>query len=181
MRIVNSKYTKYILLFFFALTIFWGSWIMRKAMVNLQTSSGTSQMLDLLPAADDNQVYSYLDSVGNDGRNVLVGIYQFEDFIFPMAYGPFLFLAILYFIGKAYPHNKGLLLLAILPILGVGVDYMENFSIISIIRSYPNKVSLAGMIGTITLVKWILAGSSGAAMIGSFVLFMVKRKAIRNK
>lgn len=179
MRIVDSKYTKYILLFFFVFTGFWSAWMMRKAMVNLQTSSGTSQMLDILPGANNNKVYSYLDSVGNEGRDVLVSIYQFEDFIFPMAYGPFLFLAILYFIGKTYPQKKGLLLLALLPVLGVCVDYIENFSIISIIRSYPNRISLASMIGNVTLVKWILSGLSGTAMIGSFILFMLNRKAIK--
>ncbi len=179
MRIVNSKYTKYILIFFFVFTGFWSSWMMRKAMFKLKTAAGTSQMLDLLPGVDSKKVYNYLDSAGNDGREVLVSIYQFEDFIFPMAYGPFLFLAILYFIGKSYPQKKSLLLLSLFPLLGVCVDYIENFSIISIIRSYPNRVSLADMIGSITLIKWILSGLSGAAMMGSFILFMVKRKTIK--
>lgn len=181
MRIINSTYTKYILLFLFIFTSFWSVWMMRKAMFKLQAASGTSQMLDILPGINKNKVYTYLDSVGNEGRDVLVSIYQFEDFIFPLAYGPFSFLAILYFLGKVYPHKKGLLLIALLSLLGVCLDYIENFSIISIIRSYPNKVALAGMIGNITLVKWILAGLSGAAVMGSFILFMVKRKSLRNK
>lgn len=175
MRFLQSKYSTYVLFIWFAFTGIWSGVMMQNAMKSLKKASRSADMLDLKPNGTSASVYHYLDRTGDEGRKVLVGIYQFEDFIFPMAYGPFLILAIAYFFFKSFPNKKYLCWLCIVPVLGVCFDYIENFSIIHIIESYPQQISTASILGKITLAKWITAGASGLLLIISLVFFITKR------
>lgn len=126
-------------------------------------------------------IYQYLDSAGENGRKELVSIYKFEDLIFPMIYGPFFFLAIVYYLRKSFPQKKYLLLLSLIPVLMVCFDYIENFSLIRIIKAYPNQIpSIATILGKITLTKWILGLISGILVLSSFSIF-IRRKYFLKK
>lgn len=175
MRLLDSKYFSYILFSWFVFTGIWSGVMMQNAMNKLVKASDSKDMLDLQPNGTSESVYHYLDRTGEAGRTVLKGIYTFEDFVFPMAYGPFLFLAIAYFFHKRFPNKKYLLWFSAFPVLGVCFDYVENFSIINIIDSYPQQISSAGMLGKITLMKWITAGASVLLLVVSFSLFVAKR------
>ncbi len=175
MRFLDSKYIKPILLFSFAFTLVWSGWFMRRALDRLSKVTGSSEMVDTQPTSTPGKVYDYLDRCGEEGRDVLVSIYRFEDFIFPFAYGPFFFLGIVWFLRKGFPNRKYLLWLAVVPLLGVCFDYAENFSMIRIIGSFPEKITSASMVGVYTLLKWILLVPSTLLLGISFLLFLRNR------
>ncbi len=176
MKILDSKYSRYILFLLFIFTLIWSVLIMPLALRKVAHATGSSTMLDTQPTSEPTGTYQYLERVGEEGRQVLLSIYQFEDFVFPIAYGSFFFFAIAYWLRKSFPDKRFLLLLSCIPLLMVYFDFAENFTIVRLINHYPNQLtSTAKTLGTYTLVKWILGLISGGIFIGSFLIFVVKK------
>lgn len=180
MKLIDSKFFKYLLLFFFVFTLVWAGFMM-VGIQKFSDAAGTGLMLDTQPGVTANDVYQYMDRIGEDGRKTLISFYHFEDFVFPIAYGLFFFLAINYYLRKCFPKKKALLLLSLFSFFMVACDYTENFSIINIAESYPNKIPVVNYIGTITLVKWLVGLVCGICMIVPFGIFVWRKYIMKTK
>lgn len=175
MRFLDSKRSKWVILFFFILTGLWGGIVMTQASKKLKAASGSTDLLDIQPKESTADIYQYLEQVGSDGRAILKKIYHFHDFLFPLIYGGFYLLSIAYLIRRI-SKNKRWLLFLIVPLLMVVFDYIENFSILKLINAYPEKlVGLAGMLSAITLMKWSLGIVAGIILITSLIIHLIRK------
>lgn len=175
MKFLNSPYTKWIVLFLLALTGFWGAVVMNQASHNLIAAAGSDELLDTQLNVSVETMYAYLNKLGNNGRSVLKSIYLFHDLFFPIIYGSFYIMAIAYFINQL-SRNKKWMLLTLIPLIMVLADFIENFIIVQLINNFPNQNQvLASILGSITLIKWLLGIIAGLVLVTSILLVYIKK------
>lgn len=175
MKLLNSPYSKWIVLLLFALTGFWGAVVMNQASHNLITATGSDELLDTQLNVSVETIYAYLNKVGNNGRSVLKSIYLFHDFLFPIIYGFFYIMAIAYFINQL-SVNKKWMLLTLIPLIMILADFVENFIIVQLINTFPiQNHGLASILGSITLIKWLLGIIAGLVLVTSILLVIIKK------
>jgi hypothetical protein len=180
MKILQSKYFAYLVLFSFALFLFWSFGPMKTIEKKLVNATGSKEMLDLKPAGSPDEVHGYVNKIGPSGRTVLKEMYTYQDFIYPICYGSFFTMALLFFISRVAPKNRKMLLLAVFPVLMMIADYVENSSILEIIEQPSSTTSAAFYLGTITTIKWILGVISILLLLILMSVFGYK-KAFRKK
>jgi len=97
------------------------------------------KILDMMPAGYDFEyVKQLMEALGEDGRRY----YQFRqipiDLIFPFFFGISNCLIMAWVIDKFGKNNTNWLWVCYLPLFAGFFDYAENFSVISILNSYPD-------------------------------------------
>lgn len=175
MKVSNSKYLKFTLLFFLVFTLGWSLGFMLPVTNQFKHASRGMQMLDLNPQWNELQVKTYLQDAGAEGRLILASIYKKEDFIFPLAYGPFLMLAMIWYSRKLELSSKRTWLWVLLPLTMMAFDYWENFSILHLLQVYPQTAAVGGYLYIITLVKWGLGGICGITLTTLLCWFLFKK------
>lgn len=112
-------------------------------------------LFDLSPAG-----YSYetaialLDALGAEGRNVYLTLQLPVDFIYPGLFAVSCALLLIWLFGKCHPADSKIFYFAIVPVMGGVFDYLENLSIVGMIKSYPDVATrLVDMASTFTILK----------------------------
>jgi hypothetical protein len=84
-------------------------------------------------------------------------------------------MAIAYFINQL-SRNKKWMLLTLIPLIMVLADFIENFIIVQLINNFPNQnQGLASILGSITLIKWLLGIIAGLVLVTSILLVYIKK------
>lgn len=169
-----NKYLGYASVFFLIFTLFWSLGMMLPSINKFAKANGNREMMDLSPKKNADEVYAYMDKTTEEGRIELKNIYSFQDFVFPMAYSPFILLTLLYFHRRIGGGKKMRWICILVPITMAGFDYAENFSILSVLENYPAKVNAAENIGMFTGLKWAMGLSSALAL--TTMLWVVRLK-----
>lgn len=99
-------------------------------------------------------ILSLFELIQEEGRQKMMFIYGIIDMAFPIVYG-FLFYLLIGKLNKSFSHSIWSLI-KYLPILAVLFDYLENFSILYLLYSFPiiNK-TIVSIGSTATSLKWI--------------------------
>jgi hypothetical protein len=181
MSSVNGKYLKISLIFFFVFTIGWTLGFMIPATEQFKQASNGMGMLDLTPQWNQHQMQTYLNDAGTAGRQIMVSIYQKEDFIFPLAYGPLLMLIMIWYGRKLKLSSKLIWLWVLLPLTTMAVDYWENFSALHLLKIYPNIDMVGSYLYMITLAKWSLVGMGVIVITTLLVGFLFKRYRLNKR
>ena len=84
------------------------------------------------------EVVSDFEKLGVEGRHVYQFIVGRIDMIFPVIYGLFFILTLAYLLKKITPPHSKWMLIALLPVLGMLFDYLENFNTLSLLKNYPD-------------------------------------------
>jgi hypothetical protein len=168
MSSVSNKYLGIGVIVFFIFTVGWSLGMMLPSINKFAKANDSREMMDLSPKNSPAAVYEYMDKTTPEGREELKTIYSFEDFVFPMAYGPFILLTLLFFHKKAMGRKKMFWICFVVPVVMVTCDYLENFSILQVIENYPNKIAVAERIGMFTSLKWAM-GLSSALILGTML------------
>lgn len=101
------------------------------------------------------EVYRILDLQQQSGRQAYIKFLLFFDTMFPLLYG-IAFSALLAkvflktFSKTSWTHN-----LIIVPLIVAIFDYLENFSIITMLIKYPERIWIANIAGYFTACKWL--------------------------
>jgi hypothetical protein len=151
-----NRYVGFSAILFLIFTLCWSAFMMLPAIDQFYKTDGLDLMFDSVIGLTGTDINNLLNATTPKGRKILVSIYRFEDFVFPMIYGPFLCTAIFYSIRKKFPTHKIYLLLLLSPFIMVLFDYLENFSIIHVVECYPTQAPMANFIGIFTTIKMIL-------------------------
>jgi hypothetical protein len=175
MKFIQSKYLGYSTILFFVFFLVWSFGPMMGIEKKLENTTGTREMLDLKPASNSEEIYRYVSKIGEPGHKVLAEMYTFQDLIYPLVYGPVLWLGLLYVISRSFPGRKKLTWLSVPALLMMIADYLENFSILLIISNPTEKLALAGYVGIFTAVKWILGFVSVAFLVVFGLIFTIKK------
>jgi hypothetical protein len=103
------------------------------------------------------EAIALLKSLGNEGRRMYLYQQIPLDLMYPGLFGISSCLVLAYFLNKLKRIETNYIYLTILPIISGAFDYLENFSIIAMLNSFPdvsqNLVSLASIF---TIIKSLL-------------------------
>lgn len=126
--------------------------------INLAT--GGLKILDSSPVFSDGEVYHRLEAFGEIGREMYQRLTYTSDVVFP-----FSFLVFLFFLGRFVIQNSSggrvsTLILYTMPVVWFLADIIENVIVYLVLDSYPQQLVIAGVLGYVTITKFILLGLS---------------------
>lgn len=138
-----------------------------------QVIEGTNtsiQLLDTMLNYSTKEAYEQLAAYGEYGRTICLLSTLILDSLFPLLYGAFMGL-ILVFLFRETKYK----VLILLPLAVILVDYVENSHIAFLIINFPEKLPLVVYCSNVvTLIKWSLIGL--VLMAVSFGFFLRNRK-----
>ncbi len=102
------------------------------------------KLLDMIPTGYDlNYVSELFNSLGEIGRETYLTNQIPVDMIYPLLFGLTYCLLLAYFLKKLNKLNTPFTYLCIIPIIAGIADYLENFGIIVMLKSYPDLTEIA--------------------------------------
>lgn len=142
----------------------------------LATGSERSPDTSFFYTADD--VYEIAKEYGPEGRSYYIKSRVTFDVVWPISYGLFLTAALSLLLSKVSYRLKWLERLNLLPILGVALDYLENFATATAMSIYPKTIFLASLAPYFTVLKWsCIYASFGIAVVGVPIVLILKLKS----
>ncbi len=112
-------------------------------------------LFDLSPTGYSYQhAISLLETLGETGRNVYLYQQLPIDFIYPGLFAISYSLLLVWLFSKSIPADSRMFYLVLVPVFAGLFDYLENVSIISMIRSFPAlSQELVGIASTFSILK----------------------------
>ena len=137
--------------------------------------------LDTRMSYSPDEIRTLFDSLGTEGRDIyktVVGI----DMLYPVVYGLLFILILAWLLKKITHENSGWMLLALIPVLGVLFDHLENINTLKLLNRYPDISTAAVAWGEkMTLLKHSF-GVLSVALAGLLaVVYLVKRLIHRKR
>lgn len=106
--------------------------------------SNGMKLLDMMPTGYDlNYVSELFNSLGEIGRGTYLTNQIPVDMIYPFLFGLTYCLLLAYFLKKINKRNTPFMYLCLLPIIAGIADYLENFGIVAMLKSYPELTEIA--------------------------------------
>jgi len=98
----------------------------------------------------------YINGLNDNEKSYYINNFHLFDTFYPIIYGIFYIITLLYFILNFLPKNKFFKLILLIPIIGVICDYCENILIDSFIKNI-NTVSniMCALSSSLTIIKFI--------------------------
>ncbi len=114
------------------------------------------------------ELYQMAETYGQQGRLDYIRARFSFDLIWPLVYAFFLTTSISWVFGRAFQDTSIWQMANILPLVGLGFDYLENISTSLVMLRYPTQTAfLAALAPFFTMIKWIfIGGSFGLLLIG---------------
>jgi hypothetical protein len=135
--------------------------ILPKAQRTLELASGKPGyiQLDLRPGFSPDQAWEALNALGETGRQQYRFFEAFFDIIYPLIYGIFFAMMIVFLFRQVGGRLSRMTAVAWFPLVGMVADWLENIGIIRLIDAFPERAdgwakfaSIAGQ------VKWFFSG-----------------------
>ena len=102
------------------------------------------KLLDMMPTGYDlNYVKALFNALGDGGRELYLTRQLPVDMIYPLLFGLTYCLLLAYFLNKINKLNSPFRYLCLIPVVAGIADYMENFGIMALLKSYPNLTEMA--------------------------------------
>jgi hypothetical protein len=136
-------------------------------------------LFDLSPTGYSTQhAITLLESLGQEGRNVYLYQQLPIDFLFPGLFAVSHALLLTWLFAKSFESNSKIFYLAIVPILGGFFDYLENISIVCMIKSFPELSQ--GLVATASIFTILKSASVAAFFVLLYigVASLLKQKAV---
>ena len=148
---------------------------------NTMGFSNGMKLLDMIPTGYDlNYVSELFSSLGENGRKTYLTNQIPVDMIYPLLFGLTYCLLLAYFLKKLNKLNAPYTYLCLLPIIAGIADYLENFGIITMLKSYPDLTEIAvKTTNSFSLIKSISTSVFFIVLI--IVLIILGFKAINRK
>ncbi len=128
------------------------------------------QVLDTRFSYIKKDVLQLFKDLKIEGKEKVKFVSGVVDMIYPLIYGILLFLLMTKV--TSYFSNKRLKIICLLPLIGMLFDYVENFSILNMLNSYPVISDTQVFISSsATSLKWLFLYTS---ILLIFVLIMIK-------
>ncbi|MDT8305694.1 MAG: hypothetical protein RRC07_07135 [Anaerolineae bacterium] len=133
-----------------------------------EQASGSSASPDTSLVYTAEQLYAWAEAYGAAGRAAYVRARLTFDVVWPLVYTLFLTTALSWLMARAFAAGSRWRLTAVVPLLGMVFDFLENGATSLVMVRYPAETPVvAQMAGVLTLVKWLLVGGSfGLLLVG---------------
>ncbi len=120
-------------------------------------------------------LYDMAEAFGETGRQAYIRARFTFDLVWPLVYGFFLVTAIGWLAGRLFEPGARWRQLNLLPIFGVGFDYLENMATSLVMARYPAQTPVVDALAPVfTLVKWLFVGGSFVALAGLAVAALAR-------
>jgi hypothetical protein len=134
-----------------------------------ETGSGESPDMSFYYTAAD--LYRMAEAYGEQGRRAYVRVRWTFDLVWPLVYAAFLGTAISWVFGRAFaPDSRWQRITRranLVPLLGMGFDYLENLSASLVILRYPARTAVVDTLAPLfTMVKWVFVNGSFLVLLG---------------
>ena len=130
------------------------------------------KLLDMMPTGYDlNYVGELFDSLGEIGRGTYLTNQIPVDMIYPLLFGLSYCLLLAFFLKKLKKLNAPYIYLCLLPIIAGIADYLENFGIITMLKSYPDLTQ--GMVSTTSLFSVIKSISTSVFFVILIIMLIL--------
>ena len=139
-----------------------------------------AQPIDLeIPTYSAERAHEMVEGYGEEGRALYKKIEMTADVIYPLLYGFAFALVITFLMKKAASGQEWTKWLALLPLIAMSADFIENFFIINLLNQFPQQPNqIAEMAAIFSLIKWSFFFSTlGTIVVGLSLL--LKRKIRR--
>jgi hypothetical protein len=137
----------------------------QSAQAEAETGSAASPDTSLFYSPET--LYDLAEAYGPEGREAYIRARFTFDLIWPLVYGLFLTTAISWMYGVAFAPDSQWQRANLVPLLGIGLDYLENLSTSLVMARYPDPTPvIVWLAPVLTLAKWVFVG-------GSFVVLLV--------
>lgn len=148
---------------------------------NTMKFSNGMKLLDMMPTGYDlNYVSELFRSLGENGRWTYLTNQIPVDMIYPLLFGLSYCLLLGYFLKKINKLETPFTYLCLLPVIAGIADYLENFGIIAMLKSYPDITMVAvKTTSSFSLIKSISTSSFFIILI--IVLIVLGYKTINRK
>lgn len=143
--------------------------------------SNGMKLLDMIPTGYDlGYVSELFSSLGENGRETYLTSQIPVDMIYPLLFGLTYCLLLGYFLKKLNKLNTLFTYLCLIPIIAGIADYLENFGIIAMLKSYPELTEIS--VKTTSFFSLVKSISTTAFFITLIiVLVILGLKAINEK
>ncbi len=151
---LNKKMT---LLFFIVAAIIFSSfiiWVLPTVSSTTKEITGSSLSPDTSFFYSVGTLYQIAEDYGEAGREYYVNSRFTFDVIWPMVYGIFLVSALSLTFKKPI-SGKAFFQFNLLPLFGVGFDFLENITVAYLMILYPKTSLIANFAPYFTLLKWL--------------------------
>ena len=98
------------------------------------------RILDARFSYNFEQVNSLFAKMGSEGRETYHFIVANVDMVYPLVYGLFFILSIASLLKKIFPGRPNTLPVALIPLIAVVFDYLENFNTLKMLGNFPNII-----------------------------------------
>jgi len=155
-------------LFLFILTNIVYAIMLTVTIPEVMNYSGGMKLLDMMPAGyNADYVNALLRALGEQGRHAYLFHQIPVDMIYPLLFGVSNCLVISYFLNKLDKLHSSFFFLCYLPLFAGLFDYLENFGIITMLKSFPNN---SGLLSQTTNVFSVLKSSF---TVGYFIILII--------
>ena len=165
-----------VLLLLFPVLVFW--WLLTSApwaMAHLQILAQGVGTPDQRWSYTPQELYQIFTAWGERGRWHYVTVLWPSDLGFLISYSLFLTVATLYWLKKANPAHSWWYLVALLPLAGGSLDFLENlFVVVASFLPLEGWEPLAGVVSTLTTAKWCVLGLAGAVLVVGTLAVLVR-------
>ena len=177
-RIANWKFIIPLSIVFLSFPLFFFEHYQSK--IDAVAGSGL-KILDVRLSYSFDDVNGLFAAMGSEGRKIYSIISGKVDMVFPIVNSLLLILILLNLLKRVNLPSSKWLYLSLLPLLAGFFDFLENFTILNLLNSYPNitydHVATASLI---TSLKWS-SSMLVIGLIGALIMTGLKKKiAIRN-
>ena len=103
-----------------------------------------------------DQVNTLFNKMGREGRDVYHVMAGKIDMIYPIVYSIFFVLLLASLLKKIFSQKSKILLIALLPLIGMLFDYLENLNTLKLLNKFPNITTEQVAYGSqMTQIKWL--------------------------
>jgi hypothetical protein len=143
--------------------------------------SNGMKLLDMMPTGYElNYVIELFNSLGEIGRKTYLTNQIPVDMIYPLLFGLTYCLLLAYLLKKLNRLNTPFSYICLLPIIAGIADYLENFGIIAMLKSYPELTEdTVKTISSFSVIKSISTSVFFIALI--IMLLMIGVKTMRER
>jgi hypothetical protein len=171
----------HIILVFVSFVLFIISMQIMRHYANNVMEYSNEKVLDLRFGYSYNDVRNYINGLNDNGKIYYVNNFHLFDTFYPIIYGIFYIVTLLYFIKNAFSPNKSIKSVLLIPIIGIICDYCENTLINSFIKNIDNVSNdICTLSSYLTIIKFIAIYLSLLLVI-IFMVYYILRKYIKRQ
>lgn len=166
-QLLHAISTEWVTLLALVIFLIFIATILPRQALKVEETSGGAESPDTSFFYSTDDLYKMADTYGEAGRMAYIRTRFSFDTIFPLVYTAFLCTSISWITQRAFPHHSRWQYTNLVPILGMGFDFLENISTSLVMARFPAKTPVVDWLAPVlSLVKWIFVN-------GSFILLFI--------